>query len=207
MNVVFDFGAVLFEWQPAELLRTHLSHVTPTAEAARKLAADMFHHEDWAAFDRGTRELPDVVASMARRLALPADLLHGFLAPIGERLLPIETTVALLEQLQQRRRSRGDVHLYYLSNMPSPFARVLESRHDFLRHFDGGIFSGDVKLAKPDPAIFELLAERYGLAPADTLFIDDLAANVAAARQLGWQTIHCTAPAGLPAQVAALLPA
>lgn len=207
MNVVFDFGAVLFEWQPAELLRTHLSHVTPTAEAARKLAVEMFHHEDWAAFDRGMRELPNVVAAMARRLALPADLLHGFLAPIGERLLPIDTTVALLEQLQQRRRSRGDVHLYYLSNMPSPFARVLESRHDFLRHFDGGIFSGDVKLAKPDPAIFELLAERYGLVPADTLFIDDLAANVAAARQLGWQTIHCTAPAGLSAQVAALLPA
>jgi hypothetical protein len=85
-------------------------------------------------------------------------------------------------------------------------ARVLESRHDFLRHFDGGIFSGDVKLAKPDPAIFKLLAERYGMVPADTLFIDDLAANVAAARQLGWQAIHCTAPAGLPAQVAALLP-
>lgn len=206
MNLVFDFGAVLFEWQPAELLRTHLNHLTPTAEAAGELAADMFHHEDWVAFDRGTRELPDVVAAMARRLALPADVLHGFLAPIGERLMPITTSVDLLERLRQRRDSRGDVHLYYLSNMPSPFARVLESRHGFLRHFEGGIFSGDVKLAKPDPAIFELLAERHGLVPADTLFIDDSAANVAAARQLGWQAIHCTAPAALPAQVAALLP-
>ena len=207
MNLVFDFGAVLFEWQPAELLRTHLSHLTPTAEAARKLVVDMFHHEDWVAFDRGMRELPDVVAAMARRLALPADVLHGFLAPIGERLMPIATSVALLEQLQQRRANRGDVHLYFLSNMPSPFARVLENRHDFLRHFEGGIFSGDVKLAKPDPAIFELLARRYGLVPADTLFIDDSAANVAAARALGWQAIHCTEPAALPAQVAALLPA
>jgi len=207
MNLVFDFGAVLFEWQPAELLRTHLSHLTPTAEAARKLAVDMFHHEDWIAFDRGTRELPDVVAAVARRLALPADLLHGFLAPIGERLMPIDTSVALLEQLQQRRASRGDVHLYFLSNMPAPFARVLESRHDFLRHFEGGIFSGDVKLAKPDPAIFELLAGRYGLVPADTLFIDDSAPNVAAARALGWQAIHCISPAALPDQLAALLPA
>src|SRR5690349_5788036 len=84
----------------------------------------------------------------------------------------------------------------------TPFARVLESRHGFLRHFEGGIFSGDVKLAKPDPAIFELLAGRHGLVPADTLFIDDSAANVAAARQLGWQAIHCTSPAALPGQVA-----
>lgn len=62
-----------------------------------------------------------------------------------------------------------------------------------------------MKLGKPDPAIFELLAQRHGLVAADTLFIDDLLANVQAAQALGWQAIHCTTPEGLAGQLAAHL--
>ena len=206
MNIVFDFGAVLFEWKPAELLRRHLGHLTPTAEAATQLARDMFHHEDWQGFDRGTRELHDVISSMGARLSLPSNLLHNFLNPIGELLTPIATSVALLDQLRQRRDNQGDIRLYYLSNMPIAYARTLEQRHDFIDWFDGGIFSGDVKLVKPQREIYELLGSRYGLEPSQTLFIDDLAANVEAADALGWQTIHCCSTASLPAQVLALLP-
>ena len=80
--------------------------------------------------------------------------------------------------------------MYFLSNMPMPYARVLEQRHAFLKNFDGGIFSGDVKLIKPDPAIYELLESRYLLDPGHTLFIDDLKSNVEAAKKRGWHGIH-----------------
>ena len=46
------------------------------------------------------------------------------------------------------------------------------------------------KLVKPDPAIFQLLTERYRLYPRDTLFIDDARANVEAAASLGFQIWH-----------------
>jgi putative hydrolase of the HAD superfamily len=206
MNIVFDFGAVLLTWQPVALVQRHFPHLTPTAQAAHDLARAMFHHEDWAGFDRGTHELDDVVASMSSRLALPGDALQEFLKPIGERLLPIEETVTLLQQLRERRDSAGDVKLYYLSNMPAPYARVLEERHEFVSWFDGGIFSGDVKLAKPQREIYELLASRHALAPAQTVFIDDLQANVDAAREVGWQAIHCTQTKALAAQLQPLLP-
>ncbi|EYC52335.1 haloacid dehalogenase [Hylemonella gracilis str. Niagara R] len=206
MNIVFDFGAVLFTWQPAELVRRHFPHLTPTAQAAEDLARSLFHHEDWQGFDRGDHALDEAVARIAARLSLPGDALHDLLAPIGERLAPIDATVALLARLRERRDAAGDLRLYYLSNMPAPYARVLEQRHEFIGWFDGGIFSGDVQLAKPQAEIYRLLESRHGLEPARTVFIDDMQANVEAARGLGWQAIHCTQPERLGAQLQALLP-
>jgi len=110
-------------------------------------------------------------------------------------------SIELLDQLRARREGGEDVRLYYLSNMPVPYARALERRLPFFQWFDGGVFSGDVKLVKPNSEIYELLAWRHGFDPAQTLFIDDTAANVEAARALGWRAIHCTAPKALGAQV------
>lgn len=201
MNIVFDFGAVLFTWQPAQLLSQHFPERIKTPEQAQQLALDVFHHPDWQGFDSGTVALDDVVARTASRLLLAHDEVHQALAPIGERLVPIACSIELLDGLRERRDRQGGIKLYYLSNMPAPFARALERRHEFLSWFDGGIFSGDVKLGKPDPAIFNLLASRYQLEAAETLFIDDSLANVQAADALGWQTIHCEAPERLAGQL------
>jgi putative hydrolase of the HAD superfamily len=206
MNVVFDLGAVLLTWEPVALVQAQLEPHAPTAEAAHALARQMFHHEDWLGFDRGTHTLDDAIGRMALRLSLPAHRLNDVLAPMGERLEPIAVTVNLLAGLRDRRDAGEDLRLYYLSNMPAPYARVLEYRHAFFRWFDGGIFSGDVKIIKPQREIYELLAKRYGLVAADTLFIDDSLANVVAARELGWQAIHCKRPSELPAQFEAYLP-
>ena len=205
MNIVFDFGAVLFGWQPEKLLARHFPQLTQKPVDARQLVRAVFHHESWQRFDKGTVELAAVVSETAARLALPAPALHALMAPIGEELEPIACSVDLLGQLRCRREQAGDIRLYYLSNMPAPFARVLEQKHEFINWFDGGIFSGDVKLGKPDPAIYELLATRHALAPEATLFIDDTAVNVQAARDMGWQAIHCQQPEALAAQLQTVL--
>ena len=206
MNVVFDLGAVLLTWEPVALVQTHFAAHAPTADAAHALAMQMFHHEDWLGFDRGTHSLDDAIGRMALRLSLPSDRLGEVLAPMGERLEPIGVTVDLLAKLRDRRDAGEDLRLYYLSNMPEPYARVLEYRHAFFKWFDGGIFSGDVKMMKPQRGIYDLLAERHGLEASETVFIDDSAANVAAARELGWKAIHCERPSQLPEQLAAYLP-
>ena len=188
------------------LVQSQFAHHAPTAEAAHALARQMFHHEDWLGFDRGTHSLDDAIGRMALRLSLPAERLGDVLAPMGERLEPIAVTVELLAQLRVRRDAGEDLRLYYLSNMPSPYARVLEVRHAFFRWFDGGIFSGDVRMIKPQREIYELLAQRYRLAAPETVFIDDSLANVVAARDFGWQAIHCEIPSAVPAQLAAYVP-
>jgi len=208
MNVVFDLGAVLFTWQPVLLMQRHFPDHAPTAEAAHTLARSIFAHEDWERFDGGLHELDDVLQRVTARLGLPLAGLHGALSPepIGERLLPILGTLEILASLRERRERSGDVRLYYLSNMPRSYARMLQSRHAFLGWFDGGIYSGDVKLIKPDPAIYRLLASRHELEPSDTVFIDDTIVNVQAARELGWLAIHFESPAQLARELGLLLP-
>lgn len=190
MNVVFDFGAVVFSWKPEDLVRSAFPEQAATPAAARALAGALFHHDDWQNFDRGTMAQQDVVDRSAARLGLPHAALDALVASIPESLTPIPGTVAILERLRERRERQGDLRLYFLSNMPEPYARVLEGRHDFLQWFDGGMFSADVRMIKPQPAIFEHLQSHYTLAPARTVFIDDLPANVEAARLHGWHAIH-----------------
>ena len=55
--------------------------------------------------------------------------------------------------------------------------------------FDAWVISGEVGLRKPDPAIYELAAERLGLAPAACVFVDDLPGNLKPARALGMATV------------------
>lgn len=204
MNLVFDFGAVLFTWKPAELLAASFPSRAGDAKAAASLAHALFGHADWHSFDRGTFAMDDLVTRTADRLALDAAVLAELVAHIGERLQPMPGTLALLQQLHAQRQQQPGLRLYYLSNMPVPYARVLEQRHAFLQWFDGGIFSGDVLITKPDPAIYQLLQTRFALEPAHTVFVDDLKRNVQAAIALGWQGIHFESPEQLRARLSSM---
>jgi putative hydrolase of the HAD superfamily len=195
MNVVFDFGAVLFTWRPIEIVSEAFPSRASTPVEAKHLAHAMFSHEDWHDYDRGLLEMDAVVDRLSSRLELNHEAVQTLVQNIGACLRPIDETVAVLQSLEARRQAGEGVRgLYFLSNMPRPYARELEQKHAFLQHFDGGIFSGDVLLSKPDPAIYRMLQSRYQLQPESTLFIDDLHANVQAALDLGWAGVHLTAP-------------
>lgn len=191
INIVFDFGAVLFTWKPVDLVAECFPQQAPTVAVAGHLAHAVFGHADWQAFDRGVLSMQAVVERTSVRLQLPHMALADLVQSIGARLLPVPESLALLEQLRDlRERPDGKLRLYYLSNMPIPYARALQGRYPFLEWFDGGIFSGDVQHIKPEPAIYQLLTSRYGLVPGRTVLIDDLLGNVAAAQTLGWHGIH-----------------
>ncbi len=66
-------------------------------------------------------------------------------------------------------------------------------REDWDVLFDTVVISGEVGLRKPDPAIYELAAERLGLPPAQVVFVDDLVPNVRAAAAVGMVGVHHTA--------------
>lgn len=214
MNIVFDFGAVLFSWHPVELVAQYFPEQASTKAQAGHLAHAVFAHPDWNNFDRGTLAMDTVVARTAQRLSLDHAALTDLVQSIGKRLAPMEDSLALLTRLHAlRTRAKADsenpnkasLRLYYLSNMPEPYARTLEQNNAFLKWFDGGIFSGDVKIIKPEPEIYYLLQTRYQLEPAQTVFIDDLLDNVKAARSLGWQGIHFESALQLQAELDALL--
>ena len=84
-----------------------------------------------------------------------------------------------------------------------PLARALPE-YGFLDWFEGIVVSGAERMVKPDPRIWRVLLDRYGLRAADLAFIDDNPANVATASALGMHGICFTTPAALRADLAAL---
>jgi epoxide hydrolase-like predicted phosphatase len=82
-----------------------------------------------------------------------------------------------------------------ISNSADGSRREEIGRYAFDRLFDPIIYSHEVGLAKPDPAIFELTCARMGLAPAQTIFVDDVPGHVAAAGTVGMHAIvHVSTP-------------
>jgi putative hydrolase of the HAD superfamily len=192
--VVFDLGAVLFEWQPLRLLRQCVPDLAPDDAQAQALAARLFESftpdSDWARFDLGRLDEDELAQRIGARLGLPPATIRRVIDAIPAHLQPQADTVALLRAL----KARGQ-RLYFLSNMPRPYADHLERANAFMADFDDGLFSGRVGLMKPGAAIFRLAEQRFGLQPAQTVFIDDHQGNVDAARQRGWQALHFTGAA------------
>jgi len=87
-----------------------------------------------------------------------------------------------------------DLHPRYkvglLSNAWDDLRQTLHTRWDIDGLFDELIISAEVKLVKPDPTIFHLAVDRLGVQPGETVFIDDIAENVEAARKEGLIAIH-----------------
>jgi putative hydrolase of the HAD superfamily len=127
MNVVFDFGAVLFTWHPVEIVAQAFPDRAATPADAKQLAHGMFSHEDWHDYDRGLLEMEAVVERLSTRLALDRVAVQTLVQTIGACLRPIDETVKVLQSLRARKQAGdGVTGLYFLSNMPRPYARELE---------------------------------------------------------------------------------
>jgi putative hydrolase of the HAD superfamily len=200
MRIVFDWAGVLFHWQPLQLLQRTLPQHAPDAAAAQRLVDDIFqgYGGDWADFDRGRVEVPMLVAQISARTGLPAADVRRVVDAVPAELQPMPDTVALLRRLHAQGR-----RLHFLSNMPGPYADHLEREHDFLRCFESGVVSARVQQIKPERGIFDTAARLFGAAPAELLFIDDVAGNVYAARAAGWQALQFVDAADCEAQLRA----
>ena len=187
MRIVFDFGGVLFRWKPLEFLPRLLPDHATSPLATQALARGIFQgfDGDWGEFDRGVLDAPALAQRIALRTGLSVHEVRHLIDAIPDELQPLPDSVALLRRLHDAGRD-----LYFLSNMPEPYARHLEATHEFLALFRRGVYSARVKMVKPEPAIFEHARSSFGDVGAPLVFIDDAAKNVTAARAAGWQGIQ-----------------
>jgi len=201
MNVVFDFGGVVFNWQPLVLVQQLLPRHAPDEVAARQLVGQLFQSfangSDWSLFDLG-QIAPDALAErIAARTGLPTADVMAVIHAIPPHLLPNPGTVALMHDL------RGAGHrLFYLSNMPAPYADELERRHAFFDWFEAGVFSARVGQIKPNADIFSTASARFGVDGRETVFLDDVWPNIQAAQRHGWKGVHFQSPEQARAELA-----
>ena len=200
MKIVWDFGGVLLHWQPPRLLQRELPQRATDDAATAHWVGQIFqgYGGDWAEFDRGTVEVPALVERIARRTGLETHEVQAVVDGVPGELRPIPESVALLARLRDAGHQQ-----FFLSNMPAPYADHLEAEHDFVGWFADGVFSGRVKAIKPEPGIFALAAQRFGVPPSELLFFDDHAPNVEAARAAGWQALQFASAAGAEQALAA----
>jgi putative hydrolase of the HAD superfamily len=187
-RIVFDMAAVLFHWQPRQMLMRVLPRWAPDEARAAHWEAELFQGwaGDWADFDRGFIGVDAVVHRISQRSGLPAADVRIAVQAIPRELQPLADTVALLHRL-------GDAghRLHFLSNMPRPFVATL-ARQGFFQRFAGGLWSGEVGLSKPQPEIYALAEARFGAGPEELVFLDDSPPNVAAAQARGWRALVFT---------------
>lgn len=188
-TVIFDLGGVLLHWQPLTLLQQLLPQHAPDHERAQALAGQLFQGfdpgSDWALFDLGQIE-PDALAQrIAQRTGLPVADVQAVIAAIPPHLATLEGTEALVHALRE-----AGHRLCFLSNMPAPYAEHLLREKPFFSAFHDGIFSAHVQQIKPDPGIYSLAVERFGLNGGGVWFIDDVQRNLDAAQPHGWQGVR-----------------
>jgi 2-haloacid dehalogenase len=193
--VVFDIGGVLLDWDPRHLYRQLFDGPDKMADFLARICTTDWHH----AHDLGTG-IAQSCQELAREHPEHAEMIMAW-SERGEEMIagPIEGTVAVLAELQS-----AGVPCFALSNMEAETFPVRRARFEFMRSFDGCVISGIEGVAKPDPAIFELLLERHGLDPRRTAFIDDSPGNVAAAGALGIAAIRFVSPDDLRRELRAL---
>jgi len=195
LNIVFDLGGVVFTWEPA----TIIANVFAEPEVQAQVRAEIFGHVDWCELDRGTLPRQKAILQAAARTGLEVSAVADLMHQVPLALIVIPDTVDLLYRL----KARGH-RLFYLSNMHVASIEHLERTYTFWDVFEGGVISCRIQLVKPEPAIYTSLLETYKLDAAQTVFIDDMEVNLAAAAQFGIRTIRFEHPGQCEAQLQAL---
>ncbi len=187
--VIFDFGGVLLDWNPRHLYRKLF--------AGDEAAVDAFLTEvcppEWNLAQDAGRDFDDAVAALMPQHRDQLPLILAWRDRF-EEMIPdaLHDTVAVARELKDR-----GVPLYALTNWSHETFPGQRRRFDFMDWFAGIVVSGEEKVAKPDPRIFRILLDRYGLRAAEAVFIDDNPHNAQAASALGLHGVHFRSAAEL----------
>lgn len=198
LGVIFDLGGVLIDWDPRHLYRSLFADDEPGMERfLAEVCTPAWNHE----LDRG-RPFAEAVAELAGLYPQQRAAIEAYRARWLEMVAgPIPGTVSIVEELHA-----GGVPLWALTNWSAEtFALVRgEPPYAFLDRFATIFVSGQLKLVKPEPAIFHHMLQAIGLPAGRCLFIDDAPRNVEAAAALGLLTHRFRDPPTLRAALAQL---
>jgi len=186
--VAFDLGGVLLDFDPRHVYRQLFADPAEMEQFLASVCTGDWH----SAHDLGV----DITQSCEELAAAHPEYRDMIMvwADRGEEMVAgqFDDTVELLSELKA-----SGMPCYALSNMEPDAFTVRRTRFPFMQWFDGHVISGLEGVAKPDRRIFEILLNRYGLRPQATVFVDDQARNVDAARDLGLIALRFSSAAQL----------
>jgi 2-haloacid dehalogenase len=184
-NIIFDLGGVLIDWNPRYLYRKLL----PNEAEIEQFLTEVCPYS-WNLYQDEGRSLREATDERLALFPEHAALIEAYYGRWEEMLGgAIEGTVAIMEEL----RAEG-FPLYALTNWSAETFPIAKRHFSFLHQFKGTVMSGEERVRKPNPRLYEILFERYSLDPSTCLFIDDVPANIEAGERLGMRGILFESP-------------
>ena len=179
---MFDIGRVLYQWHPRFLYERLIPEEQALDAFLRDVVTERWHYQH----DEG-RAFAETSAELTERFPDHAELIAAWGPCFGESIPgPVEGMPELVADLDD-----AGVPLYAITNFSGEFFPPFRAREAAMfDRFRDIVVSGAEKLVKPDAAIYRLALDRWELAAARTVFIDDSTANVSGARAVGMNALR-----------------
>ena len=175
-NIIFDMGRVLLKFDPFVSLNAYCEN----EEDKALIYKELFEGPEWVMADEGKITNEQRYELVKERIP---ERLHQILKYVVENWDMCMEPVENAQEFYKLVKEKG-YHTFVLSNACNRFYNYFPKHYD-LESFDGVVVSSDVKMIKPNPAIYEHILKTYDLNSEECLFIDDVDANVEAAKAVG----------------------
>ena len=187
-TIVFDFGGVLIDWERRYLYNKVFEDKTEMEWFLRNVCS-----ESWNMLQDEGIPFSETIPELQMRFPEYCDKIAMYETRWSEMVGgPITGSVEILKEIQAK-----GIQVYGLTNWGADTFPIVFKQFEFLRSLDGIVVSGDEKVVKPFPAIYNILINRYNISPESCIFIDDNYLNIQSAKTIGFKTIQFESPENL----------
>lgn len=180
-NIVFDIGNVLVRWDPLAIV----SKAFPEHTEPHTLALKLLKEETWLDLNRGIITEQEAIQQYHQALNIHPSRLENLMQVVRKSLTPLEGSFELVEKLHQ-----AGYLLYIISDNTNELVAYLREQYNFWDKFTGVVISSEIGVLKPSPIIYHHLLDTYLLNPKESIFLDDLEANVKGAKAVNMHSIQ-----------------
>lgn len=180
-NIILDIGDVLVKSNYHEFFIGKGCD----KKTAQRLEKATFFTPAWKELDRGVWVFERIVDEFVKNDPAIEENIRSVFTDMSGFISAYPYAADWICKLKQR-----GMKVYCFSNISDKICQDCANELQFLKYADGKILSCQEHLIKPDPAIYRLLLNRFGLSPEECIFIDDIEQNVTAAKELGLHGIR-----------------
>ena len=172
-NVIFDFGNVLVRWVPYEVIKLVFPEYDPVQfyEQIRPV---------WVDLNLGQLSIKEAIIIYQNKLNISEKQITRLMHELTISQTPISNSLELLHKLYA-----ANIPLYSITDNIKEIIEYHRIHSNFLHYFKGIVVSANIGVLKPDQKIYKYLLNQYNLNPTESVFIDDVAANVEGALSVG----------------------